>query len=416
MSLIVNDLDRFVKYKYAITEFYIILNGVSQQFPIEKINGFRIENYFEDASFPIFKVNLVMEPSRYFEIIQNKDNVKFKMRIQSYYTNNDSTTKSMVRDIINDVFVIFPDDSNADYEKEQKKEAGTDKDRGNLENNQNPVELFLFQDKIVNGLRSLFNGVVHNANLCTTVAYLLQTAGAKKILMSPFDNDKVFDNIVLPPQSIERQLKYLNNNYGFHEYGTLFFFGLMYSYVLNCNGRCTAYDDNDTKETIIYILDSTNTKSILSSTIIKYNDTKNYLNVSSKNIDITTSSVTSNVLTGVDADIIDLQSGEMTEVSVNASTVGDVNKGVIFNNTSNPYLGKTYASLKQSGSTVITFGIKDVNLAALTPNKNFSVIFESPSLNSKYKGNYRIASSIYAFSGSSNDFLVDAVITLKKVN
>ena len=79
MSLIVNDLDRFVKYKYAITEFYIILNGVSQQFPIEKINGFRIENYFEDASFPIFKVNLVMEPSRYFEIIQNKDNVKFKM-------------------------------------------------------------------------------------------------------------------------------------------------------------------------------------------------------------------------------------------------------------------------------------------------------------------------------------------------
>ena len=49
MSLIVNDLDRFVKYKYAITEFYIILNGVSQQFPIEKINGFRIENYFEDA-------------------------------------------------------------------------------------------------------------------------------------------------------------------------------------------------------------------------------------------------------------------------------------------------------------------------------------------------------------------------------
>ena len=225
MSLIVNDLDRFVKYKYAITEFYIILNGVSQQFPIEKINGFRIENYFEDASFPIFKVNLVMEPSRYFEIIQNKDNVKFKMRIQSYYTNNDSTTKSMVRDIINDVFVIFPDDSNADYEKEQKKEAGTDKDRGNLEKNQNPVELFLFQDKIVNGLRSLFNGVVHNANLSTTVAYLLQTAGAKKILMSPVDNDKVFDNIVLPPQSIERQLKYLNNNYGFHEYGTLFFFG-----------------------------------------------------------------------------------------------------------------------------------------------------------------------------------------------
>lgn len=416
MSLIVNEQDRFVKYKYAITEFYIIINGVSTSFPIEKITGFRIENYFEDASFPIFKVNLIMEPSRYFEIIQNKDNAKFKMRIQSYYTNNDSTTKSMTRDIINDVFVIFPDDSNADYEKERKKEAGTDKDQNELEKSGNPVELFLFQDKIVNGLRSLFNGVVHDSNLASVVTYLLQTAGAKKILMSPFDNDTVFRDIVLPPQSIEKQIKYLNNNYGFHEYGTLFFFGLMYSYVLNCNGRCTAYDDNDTKETVIYILESTNTNSALSSTIIKYNDNKNYLNVSSSNIDITTGSVTSNVITGVNADVVDLQSGEMTEIEIDASTVGDTNKGVIFNNTSNPYLGKTYASLKQSSSTMITFGVKDVNFTALTPNKDFSVIFESPSLNSKYKGNYRISSVIYVFSGSKDDFTVDAVVTVKKVN
>lgn len=415
MSLILNDLDKFIKYKYSISEFFIIINGVSSEFPIEKIRGFKIENYFEDATFPIFKLNLSMEASRYFEIIQNKDNVKFKLRIQSYYKTDNSESKSMVRDIINDIFVIFPDDSNSDYEKERKKEAGTDKDKNDLDSD-NPIELFLFQDNVVNGMRSLFNGVVHNTNLATVVAYLLDTAGAKRILMSPFDNDRIFDNIVLPPQSIEKQIKYLSNNYGFHEYGSLFFIGLMYTYVLNCNGLCTAWDDRDPKETIIYILESTNNKSMLSSTIKKRNDPKNYINALSSNIDITTGSVSSNVITGINADIVDLQSGKMGEVNIDASTVGKVNKSVIFNNTSNPYLNKTYESLKQSSSTVITIGLTDVSMSMFTPNKNFSIIFESPSLNNKYKGNYRLASSIYTFSGSKDNFSVSSVITLKKVD
>ena len=415
MSLILNDLDKFIKYSYSITEFYVIINGVSSEFPLEKITGFKIENYFEDATFPIFKINLSMEPSRYYEILQNKDNVKFKLRIQSYYKTDNSESKSMVRDIINDIFVIFPDDSNADYEKERKKDGGTDKDKNDLDS-ENPIELFLFQDKVVNGIRSLFNGVAHNTNLSTVVAYLLQNAGAKRILMSPFDNDKIFDNIVLPPQSIEKQIKYLSNNYGFHESGTLFFIGLMYTYVLNCNGVCTAWDDKDTKETIIYILESNNNKSMLSSTIKKYNDPKNYINALSSNIDITTGSVSSNVITGINADIVDLQSGKMDEVEIDASTVGKVNKSIIFNNTSNPYLNKTYASLKQSSGTIITIGIKDVSMMALTPNKNFSIIFESPSLNNKYKGNYRLASSIHTLSGNKDDFSINSVITLKKVN
>ena len=414
MSLILSDHDKFIKYKYTITEFYIIINGVSSEFPIEKIQSLKIENYFENATFPILKMNLMMEPSRYFEILRNKDNVKFKLRMQTYYQADDSESRSMMRDVINDIFVIFPDDSNADYEKERKKEGGTNDDRSNP-NKDSLVEFFLFQDKVVNGMRSLFNAVIHNTNLSTAVAYLLQSAGVKRLLMSPFDNDRVFDNIVLPPQSIEKQIKYLNNNYGFHEHGTLFFIGLVYSYVLNCNGECTVWDDKDTKETIIYILESTNNKSMLSSTIKKYNDQKNYINALSSNIDITTGSVSSNVINGTNADIVDLQSGKMDEVEIDVSTVGEVTKSVIFNNTSNPYLNRTYASLKQSGSTVITVGLRDVSMLAFTPNKSFSVVFESPSLNDKYKGKYRIGSSVYTLSGNKECFTIESVITLKKV-
>lgn len=417
MSLIIDERDKFVKYKYAIAEFYIIINGVSYDFPIEKVTGFKIENYYEDAIFPIFKMNTVMEASRYYEIIENKDNVKFKVRIQGYYTKNDSEIKSMSRDVVNEMFVIFTDESNGDFEKDRKKISGTQKDKGELEKNENEIELFLFPEKIVTGLRSLYNGVIHNSNLATIVMYLLQLAGAKNVLMSPFDNTTVFDNIVLPPQNIERQLRYLSNVYGFHESGTMMFFGLNKSYILNCNGQCTAYDDNDTKETIIYILDANNPNSVASGSLIKYNDERNYINVSYQDISIDTTSISSNVITGVDADIVNVQTGELTEVQIDTDTVGGKNnKGVIYNLNSNPYYDKIYASLKTANSKILTIGIQDDNVLALTPNKNVSVVFESPSFNDEYKGNYRIASTVHIFTGATDNFNIGTVVTLKKVD
>lgn len=415
MALIVNPNDKFIKYKYKITEFYIIINGVSNEFPIEKVESFIIENFYEDATFPIFKLNAMMEASRYYDIIKNKDNVKFKIRIQGFHTDMDNENRSLARDVINDLFVVFIDDDNYDYEIDRKKQAGTDKDKDKLEKGENRIELFLFQDKIVNNLRSLFNGVFNNTNLSTIVAYLLQKAGAKNVLMSPFDNDKVYDSVVLPPMNIEKQLWYLSNNYGFHKSGTLIFFGLEYGYIISCDGECTAYEDEDNKETILYILDSNNPNAMVSGPIMKYNDTKSYINISSKNINITTESVSSNVITGINADVVNVQTGSMDEVSIDAATVGDVNKGVIYNNTSNPYMADVYESIKQSNSVNINIGVQDENILSLTPNRKFSLIFESPTLNAKYKGKYRIASCIHTFSGGKDDFDINSVITIKKV-
>ena len=415
MALIINPNDKFVKYKYCISEFYIIINGVSTPFPVEKVESFIIENFYEDAIFPIFKLNLMMEASRYFDIIENKDNVKFKIRIQGFHTDMNDEHKSLSRDIINDLFVVFIDDDNADYEKDRKKKAGTYNDKDQLEKSENRIELFLFQDKIVNKLRSLFNGVFYNTNVSTVMSYLLQCADAKNVLMSPFDNTKVYDNIVLPPMSIENHIRYLSNNYGFHKSGTLFFFGLEYAYIIACNGECTAYENPDEKETIIYVLDANNMNSMQSGPIIKYNDVKSYINISSKNIDISTESVSSNVITGINADIVNLQTGETSEVEISAATVGNVNKGVIFNDTSNPYMESVYESLKQSNSISINIGMRDCNIMTLTPNRSVSLIFESPSLNEKYKGKYRIASCIHTFSGNNQDFDINSVITIKKV-
>lgn len=414
-NVIINYSDKFIEYKYIISEFFILLNGETIKIPTERISDFKIENYFEEASFPIFKVSLILEPSRYREIIKNKKTVKFKVRIQKYYNTSGKQDKSMLTDAINDTFILFPDDEDEDFQKELKDEAGTSNDINELTRLNNVVELFLFKDTIVTGLRSLFNDILTNCTMCTAVTYLLYKAGVKNILMSPFENTKVYGSILLPPQSIERQIKFLNNNYGFHKAGTVVYFGLFHSYILNYKGGCTAWYNKEWTETVIYILEKSNTKSFLSGTIQKYNEERYYFNASSEGISIKNKSVSSNVLTGTDAVTIDMKNSKTTEKSSGAITVGNSNSAVLFNNTSNEFMESAYTAQQKANATVITLILENVNIEAFNPNKAFYIICESPTLNGKYKGLYRIATSIFNFTANGEDYIVTAALTLKKV-
>jgi hypothetical protein len=412
----ITDSDKFVEYKYQITEFYIIIDGKKTELPTERISDFKIEHYFESASFPIFKITTVMEASLYYKIIKNKDNVKFKLRMQSYYVSRGETKKSLLTDVINDTFSFFPDDDNEDLTKDQKKEAGTYNDENELSALRNVIELFLFKASIVTGLRSTINTVLKNINLTTAITYLLSKAGVTKMLMSPFDNGKTYDVLVLPPQSIENQLKYLNNNFGFHKTGTIIYFGLFHSYILSYEKGCTAWSKNEWKQTIFYILDKTNNLSLLSGAILKTGEKKNYYNVTTEGITVDSSSVSKNVITGTDATAIDMQNSSTSKSSANAKTVGKTNSTILFNNTSNKYMADTYAAQQSANSTVVSIVVDNGKLESFNPNKDFSFIFENTEYSKKYKGKYNISTAIHTFSKNGDAFNLSSALVFKKIS
>lgn len=414
-SLLFNDSDKHLRYKYSVEELYIINNGVSESFPLEKIAGFKIENHFENATFPIFRMTLMMHELKYYDMIKNKNNVKFKLRIQYYHTDMDNESPSMKRNMINDVFVFFPEESNANYDRGVKTTINEKKDTDDIKDIYNRYDIFLFKKTIVNGIRSTVNAVLNNCDLTSAMGYLLDKAGCTDILMSPFDNNKIYSNIVLPPQSIEKQIKYLNNNYGFHKDGTIIYFGLSHSYIIRCNGLCTAWEKNENKETIIYILEENNPSSAITNNIQKHNDKRSYISTSSQNMNINEMSVTTNVITGLDAEIINTSNNKNEIASIDSATVGSTNRKIIFNNGNNEYMKYIYESLQYSNGMGISLILSDIDISSLNLNKSISIIFESQQLNITYGGRYRIASSIFTLSGSYSEMSVNAAITLKKV-
>ena len=111
LSTVTIDLkkDRFLEYKYRVTEFHIVTDGNDDKFPVERIQSVKIENYYENASFPIFRITLLMEASRYYNLIKNKDKVEIIVRMQHFIRKYDGERKmeemSDLRDTFTETFV-----------------------------------------------------------------------------------------------------------------------------------------------------------------------------------------------------------------------------------------------------------------------------------------------------------------------
>lgn len=410
-SYLLKDGDKFAQYRYKLTEFFIIIDGETDELPIERIVDMRISNYYEKAVFPLFKLGVVLEPIRYYKLLQNRDKVKFKIRIQSYYTTNDDPNNpSLLRDFINDTFVFFPDDDNIDMDVNLKDTDGLNE----LDQVNNYIELFLFRD-IVTKLRSPVNYIFTGANMATVVSYLLYKAGVNKVLMSPFENSKVYDQVICPPMGTEKQLRFLNNSFGFHKKGTMIFFGFLNTYILNCKDGCTAYAKKEWQESKIFILDKTNTKSSLSGSFIRPEEEVFYTLIQSSAIDVKNSAPVENVLGGVNPTIVDMAAQSTSNNEADITGVSTKNKKILFNDSSNAFMGETQMALQKANGTVIRAVIENINIEAFKPNKKHSIVFEDSQMNSKFGGTYRIAESIFTFSHATGDFTLQAIVTFKKL-
>lgn len=412
--------DKLVEYFYKIDNIYILIkNKEAIEIPVERIRGVKLILDYEKASLPIFGISMLMEPSRYYKIMNNKKDVLFKIRLQCYYRDKHSLVNSMSVDCINETFKLYSEDYNDDYESNLKKTINKDISSedgiNDLEKLKNEVEFYLFRTYI-NGLRSNINTVVTNSDLTTTIAYLLSKAEVTNVLMSPLTNNTIYDSIVIPPLTIDNAIKYLNNNYGLHKFGTMIFYDLDRSYIINYKEKCTAWEKGEITDTVLYVLDKSIDSSYQPGGIIKIDQKKNYYNISSESININSKTISTNVLTGTDLTLINQNENNTVDMATNSNIVDKINKSVLFNDVSNPYLGYTYSMLQYSNSTIITLSTAGLNIKDFTPNKSFTFVFQDILLNKKYTGTYRLVSAIHTFTGSGLRYDLTSILIFKKIS
>lgn len=414
--------DIFQQWKYTTSEIIILFQGESKTLPNERLSSISIINDYEGNIYPIFRIELVLESSLYYKILQNKDSVKFKLRIQKYYTKFGDDKKSLMKDYINDTFDLILDDNDDDMNDAVKKEAMnndyrniTEKDDNDIVKTDNKIEFFLFKSDILNNAKTIVGGPLQNVTITDAFDYLASKMKLRNWLVSPFDNTQVYSELPIPTMGCLDAIKFLDTYYGFYKTGSMLYMGLDYSYLLKYDPKCTAYINDDSRDVNIVIPDY-NAKYVNSPcTAIKRDTPKiDYIvgdntNISSKNASITNDIIGSNDITTIDSD-----TGDIVASSSGAVTKGSNNTRIISDATENKWIGDIYTTQTKMQSNVLPIVLGDYDASVLQPNKRYSLIFDDASMTKKYKGDWLLTSASHTFTKTGADFTISSTIVLKK--
>lgn len=415
------DATQLRKYRYVVAECMVIIG--SEVIPLEPmyVTGIKIINNYTTDVFPIFLLNLQVYSDLYYKINANKNNMTIRLRIQKYYTKDGKEKKIPDGDYINDEFVLIRDDVDVSRSSDiSKAENKIENKRKKSQDDREPkysMELYLYRKEVSTAMQTQLNIIFKESTLTSAIAWALCKIGIKNMIISPLENTKVYKPLFIPPLTLNAMIMYLDIMYGFYRAGSVLFFGLKRSYLLNYKGGCTAYTVGERKNCTIFVPKQGSNANMQGGTV-NTGDTSGYFyNVEYGAVEFSNSSISSDVINGTNAMIINSRDGSITTAESDAITSGSNNKIIMENTTANPWLGDIYAYQSSSSSEVITGTISDCDIEGIEPNKNWSVIFEDSSLTNKYNGKYFLTSSIIDFvnDDGSGDFGVIAGFTLQKI-
>ena len=419
---IYNNTTKIQKWRYSVKEMHLLIQGQNPYIiPAERVNSMTILNDFENNVFPIFRIEIVLEPSVYYKIIKSKDNVRFHLSIEKYYHYNDNELSSLRRSCINDTFDLILDDDNEDMLSATKRSEASNNfesmyndDTNDLRLVDNKIEFFLYKADVIKGLKNIVNSILVNATRADAIAYVLSVAGVKNVLMSNPETNDTIPNLIIPPMSCLRALRFIDTYYGLYKNGSLMYFGLDYSYIIPYEGKCTAYRKNEPTNINIVIPKDTSSHSTECGMIKNVNDGNTYIVGDYKTIAIRNDSITNDILGANDIEVVNEYSGNITKSTSSAVSKWNNSLRVLRNKTENPWIGSMYTAQTSSIGTLIEVALRDFDINIMTPNKKYNFLFEDSQLTSKYNGEYLLSYINFNLTQNGADISVDSVAVFKK--
>jgi hypothetical protein len=423
--------DEFQKWKYKIAQFILLYpDGSKFELPPERIQSISITHSYETAWYPVFRTEVILEPSVYYSIIKYKDDIQIKLRILKYYTKigsgpevttfiDTSSNTSLTRNYIDGKFDLILDDQNFDVDEyikvDEKRfdfEHVTKDDKNDLFKTDNKIELFLFKSSLIDKGNQIVNAVLHNASVTDAVAYILYTAKYKNVLLSPIQNKDIYSELIIPPLKAKEALQYIGTYYGYYKNGYIIYvdFTTGKTYILNRSGKCTAWEANEYTETDIVIPNDKESCTLGR----KKSKNINYIIGHPSTMAIRNESTSLNAYSSLDSLSIDTYTGDVISSKSNASSKGTTSVKVLSDTTENKWFKTLHSSLNDSKNTVMQITASDYDVGAIAPNKRYKVLFENSKLAEKYKDDYIMSECIHTFTKTGADFSITSVFTMQK--
>lgn len=410
---LLNSEDTFLHYRYIVKELFVLYDNETIEIPEERLSSFFILNNYIENLFPVIRLSLILDASTYYNILANKDTVKFKIRLQKFYRkNNNHEIESLYDDYISKTFSLILDDNDEDFEKVIRNLKYGDDEANNLFASKNKVEFFLFDSDLMKRMKTTINTILENANVTNAISYIASRLNINNLLMSKADNITIYDQLMIPPMNLSSALAYIDTFYGIHEKGSITYFGLERGYIVKFEGNCSAYEVNEKKEvTIIVPRIATTLNNNIGSLKRKDQPESIFFVTDPTTVTFHDETVTNDILKGKEVRIINLYNGEIENTLEDDE---DGRKEIITNRGENRYFKSVHTAQILSGESVINITFEDIDLSLLTPNKKFKFVFEDTELSNKYMGSYILSKCDISLVRTTNELKAVALCIFRK--
>jgi len=410
-------LDVTLNYvKYKINRLTITIPGITDPHVVESQNilNMIIEKDYENFMYPFFEIDVALPNYIYRAMKKNNQNLRAFVDIKyggfkdpNYITGD----KPAFGTYVNDNFYIFMEEMSPELLEstlERREKENDTYNTGGMElGDMEVIKLLLYKEDYLFKAKTVVNAVLSSVTLVDALTYVLNSAGLCKILLSPPNNYKKYNEFVITPISAIEQINRICNDYGIHNNGSLIFLDFNNIYILDKTAKCTAFVNNEYKTTYLAACPKLSQGSLMtrggySNSVEKYS----LLNMDIGTFVVKTLSGINEQIYGNDFININSKSGDITTVITSASkSIGSLTTPtrVTVSNTGD----NTTNALKhkmEEDSKIISAGFSYVNLNAFNPNKEFILSIDDVRFN-KYCGKYRITKKVALFVKEGDYFI-----------
>lgn len=334
---------------YFMESFVITAGGKQFKVPRVMIKSIDISKDFDSMIYPMWYVCVNVPLWFYSLITQNIDNISVSMNLQYTLAEQNekfnTKTNTMFNEVTGNFKAVVPTTTQiGDYTTQKSIEQQANARNSNYSFNEYAfIELALYNKAAYAASFNKINAVLTSTNLTNAAAFCFTKCGINNVLMSKADNNTVYSEFKILPETGIKNIFRIVENYKFHSAGSTLFFDLTEAYLVTNKIGCYAWKSNEYKCTqIISLTEYNNTMGRFGGVFINNKEKTNVIAVS--------------------------QDGFKSQDIGNNPILKDTKETQIFQIVTNHAL-----------------------MSLLTPNKEFLVNIDSPD-NKKYNGKYRIMS------------------------
>lgn len=409
--------------KYIISKFDLIIPGYDEPYSVNTahIGNWSIEKNYEEYLFPYLEFRCIVPDKVYRDIMENSENVYVDLKIEYRLMEDlyELATGSMdaYGTILENRFYAFIDNKSPKLTDDTRGEIAKDKlsEDGLTQysyDNTKPIVMALYRADHIFLTNQIVNAILSGCTVADGVAYMFKQLNIGQVLMSPSDNTKIYDQMVIPPLPAHKGLFRLVNTYCLHKAGTVVFFDYDMIYLLNKKIGPTAWIPNEIKTVYLTSFPNATDSGVMRSGFYA-NGTERYcaINIIGNTLSITNESMFADQVEGGNIISIDSNTGVVTTLdsSLNVSEVspskqGKYNRVVVQNTGAGDTIESARAAIEQS-QNVLNITVENVNIRALSPNKDFIFTTDNTKY-SRYTGHYRITNMSSVFTRESELYTV----------